>query len=151
MATTAAALGAAAAVTGAGCAHCSEGDCNPNTDGAGLVVVGEVVGVDDELVTFELDDGQQLDVAVFGPRSRLLDGVRYRVPLFGSEDGPPTASLPSDCDCAGPFITRPDGDPADLREQPSVSLRLVAAGVLGGAAGVMLVWALVRWRRGEPL
>jgi hypothetical protein len=136
--------------TAGGCGGCDT-ECGEPAP-ADLVVLGTVSTIGaDGVVRFELDDGQVLDVRVTGSTAGLFEDVRYRVPLFGSDDGgPPTASLPDDCSCGGPFITLPDGSEVRVAE-PSVELRVLTLAVLGAAAGVMALWGLWRWHRGEPL
>ena len=143
----------------AGCQSCAI-DCD---DLAPLsrTVDASVVSVEDDIVRFVADDGEEFDLLVYGRASALEVGTEYRVPIYERPPDDvllddlgvelPSANLPSSCDCGAPFITHTDGAEVDTGILPSIALRKIGWALLAAASIAVLSWACLRLVGGEPL
>ena len=137
------------------CGSCDV-DCAPDAGGERQEITATVVEVDADAGTVfvETHDSTLSDVRVFGRVEVLHPGSAYRFPLHLDGDEVPTTALPDPCDCGGPYITDLEGEVVDtayLASLRSIDATRAGATLVGiGVVGIVL-WALVRRRRGLPL
>jgi hypothetical protein len=115
------------------------------------ITVGRVVHRDerrdDGEVRFALANGSELQVRVYGQSSALKKGSEYRLPLYRDARGQYQASLPTDCDCGGPYITRLDGSAVPTGLFPNFDWQRTAIGFVIATAIVIAAWGAVRTLR----
>ena len=132
-------------------------------------VVAEVRSAGDGIVNVRTDDGESLDIRVYGGEVEELErGTSYRFPLAlppppepevladGTVLPPevaveelPEAFFPDDCDCTLQYISDLDGEVID----PGIDIpfRRYALSFIALSMLATMGWALARWQKGVPL
>lgn len=114
------------------------------------VVTGRIVSATGSDFSIETG-GEVVELRISGDQVQHLEvGSTYRFPLRDS-DGEPAqlrSSLPSKCDCGGPYITHANGDAVDTSVLGRrIDLEQLAYATIATLVAAMAVWGTTRWIR----